>query len=151
MCLCFSSVQTNYFDFLIAGRPPAPTNLQPIDIKPTSAKITWDPPTLHKMYSVALYYIQYKEFGSNIKTWKSAPVTSLSYTLTSLKSGASYMVRAKSQNDYGAGDPSDVLEITTIKGKKETRERERESLIISTMQMAKSMKKFERQRPKSKR
>ena len=98
------------------GRSPAPENLQSSDIKSNSVKVTWDPPSLHEMYGVSLYSLQYKQFGSNIKTWKTAPVPSLTHTLTGLEPGASYMVRVKSLNDFGASDPSDILEIRTLKG-----------------------------------
>jgi len=70
------------------------------------------------MYGVSMYTLQYKEFGSHVKTWKTDTVPSLAYTLTKLEPGVSYLVRAKSNNEFGASSPSHVLEITTLKGEK---------------------------------
>lgn len=67
------------------------------------------------MYGVSMYSVQYKEFGSHINTWRTASVTSLAHTVTKLKPGASYLMRAKSKNEYGASEPSSLLEITTLK------------------------------------
>jgi hypothetical protein len=69
------------------------------------------------MYRVSLYSLQYKEFGEGVKTWKTfASVPSLKHKLSDLEPGSSYMVRVKAHNDYGLSDPSELLEIKTIKG-----------------------------------
>lgn len=70
------------------------------------------------MYQVSLYSLQYKEFGKGVKIWKTfASVSALQHKLSDLEPGSSYMIRVKAHNDYGLSEPSEMLEIKTIKGK----------------------------------
>ena len=41
----------------------------------------------------------------------------LNYRLTNLKSGTGYAVRVKAHNQYDVSNPSDTVELTTLKGR----------------------------------
>ena len=92
--------------------PPPPVNLQYGDVMQTEARITWSHPELYEEYAISSYSLQFKKFGT--KTWTQfANTRGDNHRLTNLEQGTPYIVRLKSVNKFGRGDPSENLELQT--------------------------------------
>ena len=92
--------------------PPPPVNVQYSDVKQTEARITWSHPELYEVYAISSYLLQVKKFGT--KTWTQfADTRGDNHRLTNLEQGTPYIVRLKSVNKFGRGDPSETLELQT--------------------------------------
>ena len=92
--------------------PPPPVNVQYSDVKQTEARITWSYPELYEVYAISSYSLQFKKFGT--KTWTQfANTGGNNHRLTNLEQDTPYVVRLKSVNKFGRGDPSENLELQT--------------------------------------
>ena len=94
--------------------PPPPVNVKASDIKQTEAAITWSHPDLHEMFAINSYLLQFKKFGTS--TWRTfAAAKGENHKLYNLDHDTAYMVRLKSRNELGVGEPSENLELLTLK------------------------------------
>ena len=92
--------------------PPPPVNLRSRDISQTGAVITWSHPDLHEQYAISGYLLQFKKFGT--KKWSQFTTTlGMNHRLTKLEPGTYYLVRLKSENEFGKGRPSENMELRT--------------------------------------
>lgn len=68
------------------------------------------------MYLISGYSLQFKKFGT--KQWTVFDTVKTSNRrLDDLKPGTAYMVRLKSNNPYGASEPSEMVEFKTLESK----------------------------------
>lgn len=92
--------------------PPPPVNLRSRDISQTGAVITWSHPDLHDEYAISGYLLQFKKFRT--KKWSQFTTTlGMNHKLTKLEPDTYYLVRLKSENEFGKGKPSENLELQT--------------------------------------
>lgn len=89
------STTSDDYTFRTAG-PPQITNIQAVDVRATSATITW---TTNSAADSAVYYGLSSSYGSQVAD--GSAVTSHSITLTGLTPGSSYHYQVVSANAYG--------------------------------------------------
>jgi hypothetical protein len=97
--------------------PPPPVNVTHSDVRETRVHISWDPPELHELFSIARYYITYLKLGE--KKWSNNTISNDQYNvqLDDLESDTFYILRIVAENAYGLGKESGRMEIKTMKVK----------------------------------
>ena len=98
--------------------PPPPANLTYSDVVETRAHISWDPPELHEVFSIRLYYVIYRKHGE--EKWSNETVSGTQNQVTgfqidNLKSDTFYVVMVIAENAYGLGKESGKIKIKTKK------------------------------------
>ena len=107
---------TTVHNILISEVPPPPVDIGSSDVKQTEAVITWSHPELYEMYAISAYSLQFKKFGTT--KWTQFTTTrGENHRLTNLEHGTAYLVRLKSENEFGRGLPSENLELLTKKSR----------------------------------
>ena len=87
--------------------PPGPPGQPEVtSYTPSSASITWTPPTDTGGRPITGYYIEKREIGSDWIRVNHYPVNSLNYIVSGLHEGGRYEFRAIACNEAGPGQPS---------------------------------------------
>ena len=87
--------------------PPGPPGQPQIDAySPSSATITWSPPTETGGRPISGYFIEKRELGSEWIRVNHYPTPNLNYIIPGLREGARFEFRAIACNEAGPGQPS---------------------------------------------
>ena len=73
---------------------------------PSTANITWTPPTETGGREITGYYIERREIGSDWIRFNNYPCPTLNYTVPGLRDGGRYEFRVVACNEAGPGQPS---------------------------------------------
>ncbi|XP_073994425.1 cell adhesion molecule Dscam2-like isoform X3 [Rhodnius prolixus] len=116
MCIAtnpYGTAQQNVY-LQVQDAPGKPIDVHVVDIGSRSAKVSWLPPTDEQNLPLQ-YNVQYKrESGVIMDEWESANAGSENHlTINNLHPANVYSVRVQAENHLGAGEPSDIIQITT--------------------------------------
>ena len=94
--------------------PPGPPSAPLIDsFSPSSATISWTPPTDTGGRPITGYFIEKRELGSEWNRVNHYPTPNLNYVIPGLREGARYEFRVIACNEAGPGQPSKPSEPVT--------------------------------------
>ena len=87
--------------------PPGPPGTPNVDaFSPSSATISWTPPTETGGRPITGYFIEKRELGSEWARVNHYPIPNLNYNIPGLREGARYEFRVLACNEAGPGQPS---------------------------------------------
>ncbi|KAG7522564.1 titin-like [Solea senegalensis] len=109
-----NGTKSAFINVRVLDSPSAPTNLEVKDVKRDSVTISWEAPLIDGGAKILHYIVEKREEARKAFTSVCSSCVRNSYKIDNLQEGSFYYFRVLAENEFGTGQPAEILEAVKV-------------------------------------